>query len=296
MRYYCVPAFFKDKKNMLLAFAVIAVTIICTYIIAEYHMEMPVRRQNALHSSMRFARKGADRIKLHQQAAWFMYLVVLSFSMAVGFLNQLYKQILRQREIENEKNKAELAVYKAQINPHFLFNSLNTLYGLMLSDTQRAEVAFMQFIDMMKYMYNDSIKDKVNVVTEVHYIEEYIELQKNRFNEHTSINFSYFNDHKNPELKIIPMLLMTFVENALKYGSSSHIDSIIYIAIRVENGELSFTTQNPVMKRKKENEPEGMGIANCRKRMELVYPDKYGLEVNEKDNEFVVTLSIKLLS
>ena len=164
------------------------------------------------------------RIKQHQQGTWFMYLVTVCFSIAVGLLTELYKQIMARQASEFEKKKAELALYKAQINPHFLFNTLNTLYGLMITQSQKAEtafIAFMQFIDLIKYMYTKATQDTVNIEEEAEYISQYIELQKNRIDEsRTHIYYSYSADESAKNTRIAPMILITFIENALKYGAS----------------------------------------------------------------------------
>ncbi len=117
-----------------------------------------------MHSS-RF-RQPVPKIKLQQQAVWFLYIVVMTFSMAVGLLTQLYHQIMERQAVEFERKKAELALYKAQINPHFLFNSLNTLYAMVLTGSAQVEDAFTQFIGLMKYMYANNTKDKIPVCTE----------------------------------------------------------------------------------------------------------------------------------
>lgn len=105
-----------------------------------------------------------------------------------------------RQNIEFEKKKAELALYKAQINPHFLFNTLNTLYGLMLTQSEKAETAFMQFIHLVKYMYTRATQDTVCVTEEAEYINRYIELQKNRLDEsRTHVTFSYNNDNACPQ-------------------------------------------------------------------------------------------------
>ena len=258
-------------------------------------MEFPFRDHRPKMD--RFMRKpiNVSRIKQHQQATWFMYLVTVCFSIAVGLLTELYKQIMARQASEFEKKKAELALYKAQINPHFLFNTLNTLYGLMITQSQKAESAFMQFIDMMKYMYTKATKDTVSVDEEAGYIEQYIELQKNRLDEkRTHIYYSYSVDDSAKDSKIAPMILITFIENALKYGASSHIESDIIISLKVNNDTLTLFTENHTVNPKPENKEPGIGITNCRKRLELLYPGKHNLEISNTDDVFTVNLIIKL--
>ena len=235
------------------------------------------------------------RIKQHQQGTWFMYLVTVCFSIAVGLLTELYKQIMARQASEFEKKKAELALYKAQINPHFLFNTLNTIYGLMITQSQKAETAFMQFIDLIKYMYTKATQDTVNIEEEAEYIGQYIELQKNRIDEkRTHIYYSYSADESAKNTRIAPMILITFIENALKYGASSHIESDIIISLKVNNGTLTLFTENHTVNPKPENKEPGIGIANCKKRLELLYPGKHNLEISNTNGIFTVNLILKL--
>jgi len=290
-RLFTVPLFFRDRKHKFWAFAILFATIGATYMLTQYQLEHP-RFFDKIPSS----RSLDHSQKMHSQlqAVWFLYVLVTTFSIVVGLLTELSRQIMERQDMEFEKKKAELALYKAQINPHFLFNTLNTLYGLVITKSERAEVAFMQFIHLMKYMYTNGTKDKVAIDIEVEYIRQYIELQKHRLNEHTKIFFSYKENNNNRHVEIAPMLLITFVENALKYGVSSHKDSDIYIAICVENGELLFTAQNSIITPTPKDKPVGIGISNCRKRLELIYPGKYSLGISERNNQYLVTLTLMI--
>ena len=203
---------------------------------------------------------------------------------------ELFRQIISRQQIEAEKNKAELALYKAQINPHFMFNTLNTLYGLVITKSDRAEPAFNRFISMMKYMYTNGVKDFIPLGEEAEYIGQYIELQKERLNEHTKVTFDYTADGEN--YRIAPMLLITFVENAFKYGVSSHVDTEITIRLTASDGKISFFVGNSVMKTGDGQGKEGIGITNCRKRLALLYPGKHELKISRPDGRFVVELTI----
>lgn len=290
----CVPMFFKDRKSIIIAITILISTVFITWLITRYQFEFPFREGHT--RTPRFKRNPLSiKMKLHQQGTWFMYLITLCFSIGVGLLNELYKQIMARQASEYEKKKAELALYKAQINPHFLFNTLNTLYGLMITKSQKAETAFMQFIELMKYMYTKSTKDNVTIDEEANYIEQYIELQKNRIDEkRTHIYYSYSADENAKHICIAPMILITFIENALKYGASSHIESNIIISIKVHNNTLMLFTENNIVNPKPENKEPGIGIANCKKRLELLYPGKYNLEISNTKDTFTVNLNIKL--
>lgn len=298
--YFCikqisVPMALKDRKHLLIAIAVLLGTIFITWLITQYQMDFPFRGHKPRMDKFIKKAMNITRIKQHQQGTWFMYLVTVCFSIAVGLLTELYKQIMARQASDFEKKKAELALYKAQINPHFLFNTLNTLYGLMITQSQKAETAFMQFIDLIKYMYTKATQDTVNIEEEAEYISQYIELQKNRIDEkRTHIYYSYSADESAKNTRIAPMILITFIENALKYGASSHIESDIIISLKVNNDTLTLFTENHTVNPKPENKEPGIGISNCKKRLELLYPGKHNLEISNTNGIFTVNLILKL--
>lgn len=294
-RYYAVPRMLRGRRQIVAAIAVIAVTLVVTWLISRYRFEIPqqaIPRMRPRPYAPEMTPRAGLMI-LHQRAVWFLYVVVAAFSFAVGTLAELYRQIVERQAAEHERRKAELALYKVQINPHFLFNTLNTLYGLMLTDVSRAETAFMQFMDLTKYMYTNAEKDKVPLRAEIDYIRQYIELQKNRMNDRTHVHFSVEKRNERPDAAIAPMILITFVENALKYGVSSHVRSDIFIGLALDGDWLHFTTRNPVVVRPSA-EKSGFGIVNCRKRLDLLYPGRYTLEIREQADEYRVTLDLKL--
>lgn len=233
-----------------------------------------------------------SRVSAHRaQRVWFLFLVVSGFSVSIDLTFELFRQVIARKEIEEAKDKAELSLYKAQINPHFLFNSLNTLYGMIVSKSDKAEEAFVKFTDMLKYMYHNPTAEKISVEKEMEYIGNYIEFQELRHNGHTKVEWKCSLDE--PNRQIPPMLLITFVENAFKYGSSSSSDCRISIEAELKNGKLTFRTENRIMKRSAESE-RGIGMENCRNRLELLYPEAYSLDVKEEGDMFKVKLIVAL--
>lgn len=228
---------------------------------------------------------------LRTQIVWYFFFIVTGFSLAIELVFELFKQIISKQEIEAEKNKAELALYKSQINPHFLFNTLNAIYGLVVSQSDKTESAFIKFSNIMQYMYSQSTSDTVDIESEINYISQYVDLQKLRLNHHTKIYLTAQVDDYG--MTIPSMILITFIENAFKYGTSPDIDCYIKISITVKDGKLLFETENKVMKRKKDN-VNAIGIKNCRKRLELLYPDKFSLSNYEQDGIYFVSLKIRL--
>lgn len=281
-RCICLPKLFMQRKYVriaLLLVILIAVTELLTY------FPMPAER---ITSDVRLM---VTRMNMRRQTIWFFFLFVTGFSLAIELTFELFRQILSRQEVEAEKNKAELALYKAQINPHFLFNTLNTLYALVLSGSDKTESAFVKFSGILRYMYAQNSSELIPAERELEYIRQYVDLQKLRLNHHTTIDLTVESTHA--QILIPPMILITFVENVFKYGTSSETDCTVHIHIHVNENYLILKTENAVM-RHREDEECGIGIANCRKRLDLLYPDHYELHTDETDGIYRVSLEIRI--
>lgn len=233
------------------------------------------------------------RMHLRKQIVWLLCLVVAGFGLSIGLILELFRQTLAKKEMETAKNKAELSLYKAQINPHFLFNTLNTLYGLVVIKSDKLEGAFIQFTNILQYMYRHATGDAIDIQEEINYIRHYIDLQRLRLNQHTQVVFE--NGVGDFKLQIPPMLLITFVENAFKYGASSSRDCTIDIRIGLDNNVLLFESENDIMNEAADNKNNTqIGLENSRKRLEILYPGRFSLESGEKDGRYKVRLMIQL--
>lgn len=281
-----LPSMFLQKKYVKAVMIVITIVII-TELISSF--PLPDNSENNIGEISKISTEAKRHLRT--QIVWYFFFIVTGFSLAIELVFELFKQIISKQEIEAEKNKAELALYKSQINPHFLFNTLNAIYGLVVSQSDKTESAFIKFSNIMQYMYSQSTSDTVDIESEIDYISQYVDLQKLRLNHHTKI---YLTTQVDDYGTTIPsMVLITFIENAFKYGTSPDIDCYIKISITVKDGELLFETENKVMKRKKDN-VNAIGIKNCRKRLELLYPDKFSLSNYEQDGIYFVSLKIRL--
>jgi LytS/YehU family sensor histidine kinase len=200
----------------------------------------------------------------------------------------------KRRNIEHEISDAELRFLKAQINPHFLFNSLNTIYAQLQFDSQKAGESLVKMSEIMRYVLNAVNNNKEYLNTSIHYLENYIYLQKIRF-EHT-LNIQFVNRIENPkEYQIASLLLIPFVENAFKYGVSPHGDSTILIELSNQNEQLFLRVLNEDFGHlKDESMSHGIGIFNTRKRLDMLYPGRYTLSAESRDNHFEVLFQIHL--
>ena len=288
-KYFIIPKLFLKGRKRVAAVLAVLLSLSVTFFFSAYEITSP------LHLAYQHQRQSAPfpiwGIRQNQQAVWLHYILVVVFCFAVGMLREAYRQKLAREEVEYERNRAELALYKAQINPHFLFNTLNTLYGLLITRSDKTEVTLERFINLTKYLYNNANREFIPLADEVDYIGQYIALQQLRLNELADVRFTH--DVERKDMPISPMMLITFVENAFKYGISSNDPCFIHIRLSQQADRLYFEVTNRAFGRKAESSG-GMGIKNCRRRLELLYPDRHRLDIGLSDEGvFRVRLELK---
>jgi len=212
-----------------------------------------------------------------------------------GFAYEWFAEKRLRRELEQEKLIAELSALKHQINPHFLFNILNSLYGLALkNDDDETAEGITQLSQMMRYMLYESNEDRVALSKEISYLENYIDLQRLRINQQTQIHFSL--DGTSDPYVIAPMILMPFVENAFKHGISVVNPSEIFIVLQVADHMLHFMVRNPIHPNpaKSKHDVGGIGLKNVIKRLDLLYGKRHEWKINTSEGFYEVNLHIPL--
>lgn len=280
-----VSLFFKNNKVWILGILIVLVSIVITFAIAsvQWYVPRPTEYDRGIVRLF-------PSITQHKQAVWSLFVIVETFSFAVGLLSQANIQRSRSLQLEAERKRAEIDLYKAQVKPHFLFNTLNSLYGLFLTKNEKALESLEKYISMMRYIHMSSAKNAVTLSEEADYIKQFVDLQSLRLNEKTTVKLNI--DIRTPGLQFPPMLLVTFVENCFKHGISPIEDSEIVISISERDGTLDFQTSNRIFPGKKIG--EHMGIDNCRKRLNLLYPGRHQLVINETNSKFDIKLTVKL--
>ena len=213
--------------------------------------------------------------------------------MAAFFLRR--NRVIRKESIEKEKlqKDIELKYLKEQVNPHFLFNSLNSIYALSRQQSPETPELVMQLSELMRYQLESSKKDTVLLKEELEFIENYLLLEEKRLSNRCAIDFLINGDLMG--LKIAPMLLIPFVENAIKHGArSTNEESNIDISVTIKNATLHVLVDNskpqiaPVSKR------EGLGLENVRRRLNLLYPNSHIIKIDDKEKTYHVNLTIDL--
>ena len=222
-----------------------------------------------------------------------LYALVAGLSVAIKMTSGWYQIESMRRELEKSRAEAELQNLKSQLNPHFLFNTLNSLYSLVVGTSPKAEDAFIKFTELLRYTYVTAENDEVPIREEINYINNYIDLQLLRLNGRTNVIWNCSIDDENTVIP--PMIFLTFVENTFKYGASANRNCDIIISLRLENGILVFETENRIMKHSDEFRKDmPTGINNCRSRLSVLFPDRYTLDIKEEGEVFKVRLQINL--
>ena len=221
---------------------------------------------------------------------FFIVIFVAMLRFAVEWLEYEAKK----NEVENEKLTAELNFLKAQINPHFLFNTLNNLYYLAYSKSENTTEVIAKLSQMMRYMIYDTNQSKVLLNKEIEYMRNYISLERLRLNDQIPIKFDVNGDTEN--VWITPLIFITFLENAFKHGvSNSNPKAWVNIAIKLQGRECIYTVENSRTTDLRDgNEKSGIGLQNVKRRLELSYPGKYKLLTEDTMEKYVVKLNLSI--
>lgn len=193
---------------------------------------------------------------------------------------------------ETQNVKTELALLRAQINPHFLFNTLNNINSFATQKSEKTSYAIMKLSEIMRYMLYDANGEKVLLDKEIQYIESFLELHKLRYKDASFVKFRIIGD--TAKVFVPPMLFIPFIENAFKHGKKGSDNQMVF-EIEVENKTINFKSKNykRVLSESEQKLKTGIGIQNIKKRLEYLYPNNFNLEIQDTDQIFAVHLMIQ---
>lgn len=222
---------------------------------------------------------------------FFMLLITTSFKVLVDSV----KQRFLMQQIEAKQVQTELRLLKAQINPHFLFNTLNNLFGMARKQDPQTAAGIAGLSHLMRYMIYDSNVELINLEKEIQQINRLIELQKFRFTKDDDIQIDFAIHGEAVNVQIPPMLLIPFVENAFKHGISLAAPSFVRIDLNVDENKLEFSVSNSKYSRSDTKDDTGLGIGlqNVNRRLELLYPGKHELAICDGEKVFEVRLVLR---
>jgi len=208
--------------------------------------------------------------------------------------HKFYRNQQKLLKINEQKKVNELAVLKHQLNPHFLFNTLNNLYSLTISKSEKAPEMIEKLSDILDYVLYRSGDKFVHLQKEVQLIDNYLLLEKIRYGNRVDIHFDKKINHN---VKIAPLLLLTFIENAFKHGVSQELDkATIDILIQTNTNSVEFYVNNSKPKQENRNdikESNGIGLKNAKKQLELLYGNNYNLKLENMPHSFKVSLNLE---
>jgi hypothetical protein len=216
----------------------------------------------------------------------FMYIIVYVFSFSICIYEQW-------QDTKEQMLNTEISFLKAQINPHFLFNTLNSIYALTLVKSDKAPDAVVRLSGMMRYAVSEANYNQVPLSKEINYISNYVALQKLRITEKILITYELYGNAE--EKQISPFLLIPFIENAFKYGVNAEENSDIWIKIEINETDLVMQVENnKVFVQKDKDYGTSLGIKTTKKRLQLLYPGRHSLKIKDGKYDFRVLLQVKL--
>ncbi|MBL0913429.1 MAG: sensor histidine kinase [Bacteroidia bacterium] len=279
--YLLIPRLYFPRRYFLYGFTLLLALLIVTFLPhLAFPPDMPPPPQH----------EGPPRrepfISMELSQNFFSFLVVV-------FSSLMLRINTRWKKAEDEKLQAEVSLLRAQINPHFLFNTLNGIYALAIEKSDLTPDAIVKLSGIMRYVLNEGNKDFVALDREIAYISDYIDLQKIRLGDTTQLLYSVEGDTAGR--KIAPLILITFIENAFKHGVSTEEPSDIRIHIFCDAKKLRMEVRNRMVSRRKTPEDSsGLGLGNTAGRLQHLYPGKHRLLIEEKDAYFTVSLHMEL--
>lgn len=218
-------------------------------------------------------------------------LILMVLSLGYQYALDYFREKRKQRQMERKQMETELQLLRMQLNPHFLFNTLNNLYGLAITKSDRLPDLMLKLSDLLRYLHDEAHKDAVALEKELDFLGNYIDLQKMRLAGNARV--TYEQQGEPGDLTIPPAMLINFIENSFKHLNTEAREAFIDIRVTINDHNLDFKVVNS----KGEAEPikrDGTGLANIRKRLALLYPSQYELSVEDQGATFLVHLNLSL--
>ncbi len=284
--YFLIPEYFHKKKyfsySFFLVFSVVIISPVKTFALYILFWGLPQIQ---------------DRFVENQGFIFLSCLFVAFSSTIFQILMDWQKSDVEKKELEYKTTQTELNFLRSQINPHFLFNTLNNLYALTLKKSDRAPQTVLKLSEIMRYMLYECNERQVLLSQEINYLKNYIELERLRLSKDFEIEL-IVNGELNGQ-RIAPLLLTPFIENAFKHGINKQLSQgFIHINLHVEKEELILDIKNSIGDYKPVEFPKkksgGIGLQNVERRLQILYPEKHTLDMNEDTNSYNVNLKIKL--
>jgi two-component system, LytTR family, sensor kinase len=301
--YWLIPQLYLKKKYLFYVAIVLGLFVLIAYVrpfewllLHKPHPAPPPPEMTPNHGAYEVPRNSPPRGPRHggpksmriDIVSIFLYIMSIALGMAIQVTRQWRTSLQQVARAEADKAQAELSFLKAQINPHFLFNTLNNIYMLAITKNDKTADSIMKLSNIMRYVTDDVSLHFVPLQLEVECINDFIELQRLRLSKKTTVDFSIRGRLDNKT--IIPLLLITFVENVFKYGISNHENTTITIQLTADERSITFYCHTKIFKPAGAAQRTGIGIANAQKRLNHLYPNKHLLNITNENGFFSVEL------
>jgi len=283
--YYLLPKYFNTKKykQLVLISILLVISSGSIFRIIQGKITLPI-----FYHERQFTPWDPGRF------LWALFEVFFPAMLATSIvlIKSKFESMKREQELQKEKLKTELNFLKAQINPHFLFNTLNNIYGLSLINSPQTSGSILKLSELLRFILRKGTLTEIKIEDEVKILYDYIELEKLRYGER--LNYSFQTEIDNQDEMIAPLLLLPFVENSFKHGASeSRFISFISIYLKLIDGLLVFKITNSKEKKRGDNE-NGLGLKNIQRQLELTYGIHHHLDIQNTVNDFSISLTINL--
>jgi sensor histidine kinase YesM len=290
LAYYLLPKFYIKKKHI----AFITLTIVTVYILSVLSRCYTVYIVEPLVRTPPFEQESIIDIFTDIQYIIFRYSFPIFFASAIFMFVKLFVDYKKDKEkillLNKEKSDVELKTLKAQLNPHFLFNTLNNIYSLSIINSSKTPIAIGKLSEILDYVLYRCNSDFVTISNEIELLKNYIELEKLRYDERLEIHFK---TEIKTENTIPPLILLSLVENAFKHGAGEDSGSPkIWIDLKTEKSNTVFNISNTILETPKTDKKGNIGLINIQKQLDLLYGKSYSLRTIVENNIFKATLII----
>lgn len=282
--YWLMPQYLAKKKALTYLLMVIILCVVVT----------PLKIMSAF--MMGYSDPDFQALLIQNQPTLYLYtFLIVALSTVLKIIREWVKQQRIQQDLIRENLQSELRFLRSQINPHFLFNTLNSIYALSLKKSDQAPDMVLRLSELMRYVLYECNERTVSLDKEINYLNNYLELEKIRSGGKVEVSFDVKGITK--DKYIAPMIFITFVENSFKHGLSRQIHlGYVHISIVVKNSELVFYIENSKSETHDDNYHQGgIGLQNTRRRLDIMYPGQYSMKIEDGVENYSVTLKIKLL-
>lgn len=290
-RWWLIPNLLAKKQTLVYIIAVIIYLLLYLGTMYFIFVDSPETKQ-WVHAQMLKNPRFKFNPRFFSAGPLTLFLLTFIISSSSKVIAQWFYAEETRQEITKQQLQTELSLLKSQVNPHFLFNTLNSIYSLSVTNNEKTSDAVMKLSRIMRYTLEESKHDEVPLADEIEFIRSYIDLQKIRLTDMVSIDFTTCGPVEN--VVIAPLLFIPFIENAFKYGISTHHPSAIAIHLEVQQNKLTFTCINDVVPVQHKHESTGTGIVNTKRRLELLYPLKHTLTIESNPRQYKVLLHLNL--